>query len=143
MKKALLISLFSAIILSLLLISSCKTAETFVWNPTGTWVLNLDYNGNTCEETVTLSGSDSTGSVTGFEYCNWSPPQTGTFAKTGDYSITIFITWLASWGETIIITLNLNSTEASPNTVTGSGSSQENGGIYPCTITGIKTTNLQ
>jgi hypothetical protein len=144
MKKTLLISLLSVMMMVMMIQSGCTTAE-FVWDPTGQWTITLDFysEGVNCNESITLSGTESSGTVTGFTYCGWEPPQTGTFIKTSDYAITISFSWLSSWGEYIIVTLNLNSTEANPNSMTGTGSSQEDSSTYPCNIIGTKISNLQ
>jgi hypothetical protein len=109
------------------------------------WTLNLDYytGGAYCTETITLSGNAESGTVTGINYCGWMPNETGTYTKTADFSAAIHSEFPSSWGEYVKLDWVINSSEAEPNTVTGTGSSQQDTQYFPCNITGTKVSNLQ
>lgn len=143
MKKSILF--VSAIFFLILFFSGCKTTE-FVWNPVGIWsfIITGDW-GETWTETMNLAGSDTGGTVSGWTYFN--PDMTpGTWTRAG-YTATIINDFSSdSWHD--IVTLIGNSTEANPNSMSGTGTWMEylSGSYYndwTLTFIATKTTNLQ
>lgn len=129
----------------MIFVSACKTTEVFVWDPTGVWSVNINYldYGTSYIETFTLTGSDSSGIVTGYTVYGVLSPQTGTYTKTGNYSITIdFDFW--GYGDHLIFDFTGTSSESNPNLISGSGEWYING-MLENNLGWIanKTTNLQ
>jgi len=139
------ILLVTAIMVLCMFFPSCKTAE-FVWNPVGVWSVTIvgDW-GETWTETLTFTGSETSGMVSGWEYLN--PALTpGTWTKTG-FSITMNLNF-NNGAYTNNLTFNGTSSEASPNSMSGTGSWVEyyNGSYndtFGMTFNGTKTTNPQ
>jgi hypothetical protein len=144
MKKSLFVSLVSVMVLFLLLNSNCSTAG-FVWDPTGLWefTITFDRDNYTFSEQLTFSGSDSSGQVSGFTFEGATGPETGTYTKTGDYSLLVHFEFDADFGDHVIINMNLTSSEASPNTMSGTGTDQEDEWIFDITVSCAKLSNLQ
>lgn len=116
---------FSVIIISLVITPSCRSA--WVWNPVGSWELMIVHSGwGDITETIELTGDDSGGTLTGWERGN-QQSTTGTWIKTGDFSIEINIDyWVApnNTGAQHTVKLTGNSSESSPNSMSGDGTWQ-------------------
>jgi hypothetical protein len=137
MKKLLVCLVFLA------LIAGCKSA--FVWDPTGVWTVNITYvaYGLSYGENFSFTGTDTSGTVTGYTVYGALSPQTGTYTKSGDYTITIHYDFWG-YGDHLIFDFSGTSTEASPNTMSGTGTWYLNGYLHTnLTWTATKTTNLQ
>lgn len=137
--KKLLICLFF-----LVLISGCKA--TVVWDPSGTWLFTINYQVDplTYSETFTLTGSDANGTVSGYTIYNVNPPQTGTYNKTGDYSISIHFDFIDIYSYRIITDFQGTSSEDNLNFMTGTGTWYLDGPLYDnMTFTATKTSNQQ
>ena len=133
MKRYLAILLVGFLFLGLVSMHSCKTAET--WSPLGLWTINflIPSWSHDWTDTVTFSGNDDGGSVYGLTCATMCAPQTGTWTKTGDYSITM--TFDFYWGSLHeVINLTGTSSEANPNAMTGAGSWTENTGTANMTF---------
>jgi hypothetical protein len=131
-------------LLFLVLISGCKT--TFVWDPSGSWLFTITYHNlaNTYSETFTLSGNEASGAVSGYTILNVNPPQTGIYTKSGDYAITIHFDFIDIYSYHIITDFTGTSSEASPNSMSGTGTWFLDGALYDnMTFTAVKTSNLQ
>jgi hypothetical protein len=120
MKKVLLIVLVGFVFMGLVFMPGCKSAAS--WNPLGTWNVNLIITswGHNWYDVFTFTGNDSGGAVSGLTPADMAAAQTGTWTKTGDYSISMNFDWM--WGSLQeVVTLSGSSSEASPNSMSGSG----------------------
>lgn len=143
MKKTIL--WLAVIMMLVMFFAGCKTAD-FVWNPLGnwTWTITGDW-GMTWTETLTFTGSETGGSVIGWEYCSSGVP--GTWTKTGDHTLGVtFDFWYTNDRDHLEFTGS--SSEANPNSMTGTGlwSFYLNGFLddqWTMTFSGAKTSNLQ
>lgn len=143
MKKIILLGM--AIMVIGIFFSSCSTAE-FVWNPVGVWSVTITGDwGEVWTENLTFAGSETSGIVSGWVYLN--PALTpGTWTKTG-FSITMNLNF-NNGPYNNNLTFNGTSLEATPNSMSGTGSWVEywNGSYedtYGMTFTGTKTSNPQ
>ena len=137
--RALLFVLLAAVILT----PSCKA---FVWDPTGIWQFPINYLAGPAiyNETLTFTGTDSTGIVTGYTFGGSIPANSGTYSKSGDFGLIISFDFVYSGGH-FVIQLICNSSENSPNSMTGTGTFDVNSGVLysAINVTATKTTNLQ
>jgi hypothetical protein len=143
MKKAILSMLI--IVLMVVMSPSCK--KSFVWDPTGSWTWTVIVTGfDDLTEMIVLSGSESGGSLTGWE--GYNPLSTpGTWSKTGDFTITVNIDFY-NFGWHNVVNLTFTSSEAAPNSMNGTGTWTEYYGstlndVYNINVSAIKTSNPQ
>lgn len=127
MKKNAMYAFGVVMLAGLLMLPGCKTAET--WSPLGSWTLNIatpDW-GRSWTNTLSFTGNEDGGSVTGLTADDLSGPQTGTWTKTADYAITMNFSFVlfGIWTETVLMTGS--SSEANPNSMSGTGTWTEVG----------------
>ena len=126
-------------------ITSCKTTEVFVWDPTGVWSVNITYLSYAFSyvETFTFTGTDTSGVVSGHTVYGFLSPQSGTYLKTADFTLTMaFDFW--GYGDHLTWSFTGTSSEANPNFMSGSGEWYLNSMLEnPLNWTANKTTNLQ
>lgn len=139
-KRILFISLSCFVLIGA--VSSCKTSDS-VWDPTGTWNITFTHSCIVWEfnETLTFTGNEAGGSVSGYTYDGYVGPQTGTWTKTGDYSLSFMFQFDA--GDFVTITAEMTATDIDPNSMTGTGVTQEDTFICNFTASGQKTSNLE
>ena len=136
--RALLLVLLAAVIFT----PSCKA---FIWDPSGVWQFPINYLEGPVilPDTLTFSGSDSSGVVTGYTVGGMISSQSGTYTKTGDFAVIIMFDFLWS-GDSHQVHLTCNSSEGTPNSMTGTGTFYVNGSLSTnLSVTATKTTNLQ
>ena len=143
MKKAII--LLTALGILVMFNPSCKSAG-FEWNPVGNWTCVIVGSwGHTWSETLTLTGDASGGMINGWEF--WTTGNPGTWEKAGDCSISMVFDFPhTDYRDHLEFTCN--SSEASPNTMSGSGTWYYYymgvlDDTFSMTITGTKTSNLQ
>jgi hypothetical protein len=141
MKKKLLLLFVTIAFVGLLFNSSCKTAEAFVWDPSGSWTFTITYPSwsTSWVENLVFAG----GVVTGFIFDGYISATAGTYTLTGDFSLRIdFDYWRSGVNDIWII--DLTSSEAAPNSMTGAGTVQYvTFYTHSFTVNANKTTNLQ
>jgi hypothetical protein len=143
MKKIILV--VAAIVVLSMFFSSCKTAD-FVWNPVGMWSMTVTGDwGEVWTETLTFTGNETAGVFNG--WTNYNPSITpGTWTKAG-FTLTINLDCNnGHWRN--VLTFTGTSSEAGPNSMTGTGNWLEYyygsyTDTYTMTFTAVKTTNLQ
>jgi len=134
----------------MIFVSACKTTtEVLVWDPTGVWsvtVTHYEAGGTqqaTYTEPYTFTGTDSSGTVTGQTVGGELSPQSGTWAKTADFSITFNYDFWAR-GDHLVFNSTGTSSASNPNSMSGSGDWYVNDMLIAnSTWTATKTTNLQ
>ncbi len=140
--KKISVILFSLMLIVAISSQSCK--KSFVWDPTGLWTVTFNFTAYSYvfNEQMTFANSESGGSVSGFTFDGAAPPQTGTWTKTGDFSLTVIISF-NTWGEDVNINMTMSSSEASPNAMNGSGIDHEDADTYNFISNATKISNLQ
>jgi hypothetical protein len=133
-------SVFYMILLVLLIgISYGPGCSSFIWDPTGVW--SFVYN-TTFTEQVTLSGSTEAGVIS-----NWSgddyDPQTGTWEKTSDFTIYVYIDFISKFATQVTFTVTFTSSQDDPNTMNGTGHFVEDSYEEDFAFQAVKVTNLQ
>jgi hypothetical protein len=126
------------------IISGCKSTVT--WDPSGSWLFTISYQWEslTYSETLILTGTDANGTVTGYTIFNVNPPQNGTYTKTGDYSLTIHFDFIDIYSYHILTDFLGTSSEADPNSMSGTGTWYLDGSLYDnITFIATKTSNQQ
>ena len=143
--KRKLIGITATIVIFIILLSpGCKKA--FVWDPTGIWLFDVYYTDwdQSTVETLTFTGSDSSGTVTGMTAGGGPFSETGVWTKNGDFSITLnFNFWYS--GDNLVLTLTGTSSESTPNQISNGTGTFHWSGYQPFDLpwTATKTTNLQ
>jgi hypothetical protein len=94
-------------------------------------------------ETFTFTGTDTSGVVSGHTVYSVLPPQSGTYIKTADFTLTMtFDFW--GYGDHLTWSFIGTSSEANPNFMSGSGEWFINSILENrLNWTATKTTNLQ
>lgn len=124
MKKISWVFLTGFLSFALLMMPACTTAQAMV--VLGTWLVNFSFPdwGLNWIDTFIFSGNDSGGSVTGLTLLNKTPQQTGTWTRTGDYSIGMHFEF--DWyGFHEVVDLTGNSSESNPDSINGTGTWME------------------
>lgn len=130
----------------------CKTSEesATTWDPSGVWnfsfTLTITLGSSTdiqsWTEPLNFTGTDQSGTVSGFTWETRIPSQNGTYTRTGNYGINILFDFTVG---TIhrTITLNGETTKDNLNYIGGTGTWVASNNTHTVTFTASKTTNLQ
>ena len=139
MKAKLLISFVVLVVMGLLFHPACKSEEGCEFSILGTWSININIPGwdvappYSWAETLTFSGTETTGTITGWDY---APGQTGTYTVTNCTAVTFLFNYVDSyWGPT---NANFTGTLTSANTMNGNGSWDDDYGMFNLTWMGTK-----
>ena len=101
-------------IMGILFHPGCKTTEEFKFGILGTWTVILEiFDGPQLIEVLTFSGSDTSGTVTGW---NFEPDQTGTYTVTDGSQVQFIFDYMSAWyGHTRVVFIGTIISETNMN----------------------------